>query len=374
MRAEDIVAQLQRKLPLLTAEFSDEIAITSIVHAGTTATVTTAAPHGLVVGAAPTIFGARTPVAVASITHAANAKFAVVVTSEDHDLTLYRTFPAGNYVEVDGAVEADFEGVRKIVSVPNRRTVHVEVDPAAPASATGTIRLLGASNYFRSIRGRYAVTGIPAADQFTITHDAASDLGTLAGPAFLRTPARITAAISVEAAERSYSPEANGAPAKPWLYVILGDSIPVRSRETPPEAASINKLSGGWSQYVVQPFSLLVGLPISAQPRGRQGRDLAADLLAPLCRALLGYEFPTGFSKPSPASSVVFAGEESGANTVGAWYAHRYDFEQLARIDLDDTVGNEEHVAFRDITLEIGNDLGDSTIDSEIDLDETPLP
>lgn len=373
MRCSDVVAHLQRRLPLLTSLFSDEIAIQAIVHTGTTATITTATPHGLVVGSAPTIFGARTPVAVASITHAPGAAFAVVTTSEDHDLTLYRTFRDGNVVEVDGAVEAAFEGVREVVAVPNRRTVHVAVDPAAPAAATGTIRLLGAANYFRAIRGRYAVVTVPTPTTFTITHDAASNLGTLVGPAFLRTPARITGAMDAAAAGASYSEEANGSAAKPWLYVVLDPVSAIRNRESPPEAYAVNQLSGGWSQYVVESFRVLVALPNTSDERGRNARDVAGDLFGPLCRALLGATFPTGLARSDPASFVSFTGHGPEGSVTEAFYVHEYGFEQVAQIGLGDTVQNDEHVAFRDIALSIGNDVGPGEADAEIDLDDVPL-
>lgn len=373
MRCADVVAHLQRRLPLLTSLFSDEIAIASIIHAGTTATVTTVSPHGLAVGSAPTLFGARTPVTVASITHAPGAAHAVVTTSEDHDLTLYRTFKAGNVVEVDGAVEAAFEGVREVVAVPNRRTVWITVDTGAPAAATGSIRLLGASNYFKAVRGRYAVVTVPSPTVFTITHDAATDLGTLVGPAFLRTPARITGAIDPASAGASYSQEARGAAAKPWAYVVLDPASAIRRREAPPEAYSVNQLSGGWSQYVVEPFRVLVALPNSADERGRSARDVASDLFAPLCRALLGASFDTGLARREPATFVSFTGHGPEGPSAEAFYVHEYGFEQIAQIGLGDTVQNDEHVAFRDIALAIGNDVGSATADAEIDLDDVPL-
>lgn len=373
MRCADIVDHLQRRLPMLTDQFSDVIAISSIVHAGTTATITTATNHGLAVGSAPTIFGARTPVAVASITHAALATFAVVTTSEDHDLTLYRTFTDGNVVEVDGANEAEFEGVRTIVAVPNRRTLHIAVDPAAPAAATGTIRLLGASNYFRNVRGRYAVATVVSPTVFTVQHTAASDLGTLIGPAFLRTPARITGAIDAVAAGRSFSQEAGGAASKPWAFVVLGDVTAVRNRSAPAEAYAVNQLSGGWTQFVLQPFRILVALPNTVDERGRTARDLAEDLFGPICRAILGASFSTGLAHPAPSAFVNFTGHGAEGSEPGAFYVHEYAFEQLGQITIDDTVLNEDHVAFRDIAVEIGNDVGASTVAVDVDLDEVPL-
>lgn len=374
MRAADIVEQLQRKLPLVTSVFSDELTVASLVHVGTTATVTTTAAHGLAPGAQVTIFGARTPVPVASISHASGASYAIVTTSEDHDLTLYRFRTEANVVEVDGANEPEFEGLRTVVAVPNRRTVHVAVDPSAPLSATGTIRLLGASTYLRNVRGRYAVATVPSATSFTVTHDAASDLGTAVGPAFVRTRPRVTGAQSPASAVLSHSQEAGGAASKAWAYVVLDDSTPVRQTAAPAEAFAVNKLSGGWSQMVVQRFGVLLALPNVSDERGRTARDLAADLLGPIARCLLGAEFDTGFAVRRPAAPVSFAGESAQETAVGSWYGHRFDFEQIARLGLADTVGNDEHVAFRDIDVEIGHGSGGDVVELDVDLDEVPLP
>lgn len=373
MRCADLVEQLRRKVPLLTDLFSDSIAISSIIHTGTTATVTTAAAHGLAVGQAPTIFGARTPVAVASIAHVPGETVATVTTSEDHDLTLYRTFKAGNVVEVAGANEAQFNGQRVVVGVPNRRTIRIEVDAGAPASATGAVYLLGASNYFRNVRGLYAVQTVPSPTSFTITHAAASNLGTLVGPAFLRTPPRITGVMNAAGADASYSLEAGASAPKPWLFAMIEDSVAVRDKAAPAEGYSVNQLSAGWSQMVIQPFRVLVALPNTGGERGRSARDVAADLVAVFCRALVGARFATGFARSQPLTFATFTGDEGQSSDVGPYYVHAYGFEQVAQLTMGDTVGNDEHVAFRDIDLSIGNDVGDAVVESAIDLDDEPL-
>lgn len=374
MRAADIVAQLHRRLPLVTNAFSDELSVVTVAHGSGTALVQTATAHGLVPGAQVTIFGSRTPVPVDSISHVSGASYAVVTTSEDHDLTLYRFRTDANVVEIDGANEAEFNGLRSVVAVPNRRTVHVSVDTGAPLSATGAMRLLGASSYLRNVRGLYSVMAAPTPTTFTVGHPSSSDLGVLVGPAIVRARPRVTGAQSPRSAILSHSQEAGGAASKPWLYVVLDDSTPVRQTAAPAEAFAVNKLSGGWSQLVVQRFGLLLALPNVSDERGRTARDLAADLLGPIARCLLGAEFDTGFSVSRPAAPVAFAGESSQETEVGAWYGHRFDFEQIARMGLADTVGNDEHVAFRDIDVEIGHGSGGDVVELDVDLDEVPLP
>ena len=55
-------------------------------------------------------------------------------------------------------------------------------------------------------------------------------------------------------------------------------------------------------------------------------------------------------------------------------YAHEYVFEQVADLQFEDTVGVDEDVAFRDIDLTMGLDIGTAELTALIDLDEVILP
>lgn len=375
MRAADIVAHLQRRLPLLTTLFTDSIAVSSIVHAGTTATITTGAAHGLVAGQAIHVMGAVTPIAVASIAHTPGSGVATVTTSADHDLTLYSKWTPGNVATISGAVEGAFNGTKPLLAVHNRRSFDIAVSPAAPASATGTILLLNGSNVYRTVRGLYEVKTVPDSTHLTISHTGASDLGTLAGTITLRTTPRITGAVNAAAAGASYSMEYPGglATAKAWAYVILRDVSVVADRRAAPQVIAQNTLASDWEQRIVQPFTVLVAFPSASDQRGRIARDSAEDLLQPMLQSLLGKSFPTGLARSKAASPVQFQGHSGQDTEPRPYYLHGYDFEQTALVGIDDTVNVDDNVAFRDIRLDLGTQIGTGQMATDIDLDDVPL-
>jgi len=372
VKAADIVAQLQRRLPLFTEEFTDTYNVTAALHAGTSALLTTSMTHGLAPGDPVHVRGAKTPIQITSISHPASSTVATVTTLTDHDLTLYSTWAEGNVAELAGSNEAQFNGLLRLVDVPNRRTFKVEVPSAAPTAATGAPRLMNGSNPFRTLGGLYTVNTTPTPTTLTLIHDRATDLGSLSGTITIRTTPRITGAVNVRAAQLSYSKEYSRE-AKPWAYVALRDATTSRSRQTTLDAVDINAISGGWQQLLVQPFSVLVAIPTTDGPRGRLARDRAEDLTRALCLSLLGYSFPTGFARSRPASPVQFVGHSGQDGEPGPYYVHGYDFEQVASVGFDDTVGASENVAFRDIALEMGFNVGTGTAEADLDLDDVPL-
>ncbi len=372
MRASDIVAQLQRRLPLFTQEFTDTHAVTSATHSGTLAYLTTATSHGIAPGDQIHIRGAQTPIAIASLTHTPGSTVATIVTTTDHDLTLYSTWTEGNVALVEGANEAQFNGALTLLDVPNRRTLTVAVPSAAPSAATGAPRLMNGSNAFRTLGGLYGVNAVPSSNALVLTHDRATDLGTLAGSISIRTSPRITGVVNVRAADLAYSKEFSRRP-KPWAYVVLRDATTSRSRQTTLDAVDINALSGGWQQTLVQPFSILVAIPMADEHLGRGARDRAEDLVRAFCLSLLGVSFPTGFARSKPSAPVQFVGHAGQETEPGPYYVHGYDFEQTASIGIDDTASVGEHVAFRDIALDMGFNVGTGRATADVDLDDVPL-
>ena len=124
----------------------------------------------------------------------------------------------------------------------------------------------------------------------------------------------------------------------------------------------------------MQPVSVFVAFPTASdQIAGRQVRDLAEDLFRDICRSILFKKFSTGlFNDLNNPLQFVSHGTEV-YNT--AFYIHRYSFEQVADLYFQDTVGFDEDVAFRDISLSIAVDpgTGENPLTAEIDLDDNPL-
>ena len=373
MKLINIVTQLQNKLPLLTQEFTDTVAVSSINHVSGVATVTTATDHNLSVGESTNIIGAFTHVTIASITHAGADGIATVTTNTDHDYTLYSSYVEGNIAIIHNANEADFNGSFTILGVENRRVFTIAVNPGAPAAATGSPDAVNGSNVFNTIRGQYAVQTVTSPTVFTINHTAnVSSLGPQEGDMSIRSNPRITGAVSDEAAVAAYS--RNGA-SKTWMFVVIDDSVVSRGRSSRIDAVDVQTIGQQWQQYILQPFSLLVAIPASNQTLGQNARDTAEDLLRPILRSVCGAKFPTGLgvALAGPAQFVSHA----FARYDGSVYWHDYQFEQRAEMTVIDTVEAGDDVAFRDVSLTLTPDLdadqGLGKMTDAIDLDDTPL-
>ena len=56
-----------------------------------------------------------------------------------------------------------------------------------------------------------------------------------------------------------------------------------------------------------------------------------------------------------------------------AFYAHQYTFEATLQFGASDTFTPSDDVAFRDIDMTMGLDVGTETFNTLIDLDDVPL-
>lgn len=379
MKLLDIVTHLQNKLPLLTDELTDTQAVTSIVHTSGVATITTDDPHGLSVGESTNVLGAFTPIGISSIVHVDGELTAIVTTDADHDYTLYESYSEGNIAVLSGANEAAFNGSLTIVGVTNRRVFIITVLAGDPTGVTGSPQCDNGSNVFNTVRGQYAIATVPTTTTLTVAHGGAGlTLGTLEGTITLRSNPRITGAVSDDAALAAYSQKI-GAPgartAQTWLFVIIDDATVSRGRTSRIDAVDTQSVGTAWLQYILQPFSYLVGIPAANDTLGQNARDTAEDLLRPILRATCGKPFPTGLgtSLCGPAQFVSHA----LARYDGSVYWHDFQFEQRAEMTVNDTVEGGDDVAFRDVTLTLTPDLdaaqGDGEMTGTLNLDETPL-
>ena len=376
MKLIDIVTTMQANLPSLTELTSTTLVVDSINHVGTTATVTTDDPHGLVVGDSVSIEGAQTPISLA-LTH--DGSIATAVSSVDHDLTMRTEYTQANFVEIRQS-SVSYNGIRPLLSVPNRRTFTFPFSAGAPSPFTGN--LVNGSNVFRTIRGQYAVQSVVSPTVFTITHDGASDLGLIQKLGIneieARTNPRITGAISDEAAIASYSRKVrdiDNNESQIWLFVVLDDAVTSRGRDSRIDAHDTQEITYAWQQFLLQPFSVLAAIPAANQTLGRNARDTAEDLLRPILRSVVGAQFPTGLGE-SLGGRAQFV-SHAFARYDGSVYWHEYRFEQRAELTILDTVGPADDVAFRDVdmtlTPNLDADQGDGKMTSAINLDDVPL-
>ncbi len=133
MKAEEVVALLQARLPLFTDKFSDSSDITSITNpSADTALATTALDHELAIGNSILIKGSESDVAITSFTRTLTT--GTIITTTDHDITNGLLT-----IETSGANEAEFNGTFTIKNVNNRREITVVIPDSGATTATGTV-------------------------------------------------------------------------------------------------------------------------------------------------------------------------------------------------------------------------------------------
>jgi hypothetical protein len=362
MRASDIVNQLAVRLPALVNDFTDQFSVTSLARVGTTVTATTSAAHGLVVNQQVNITGAQTPITISSLTRVGIV--GTLVTAADHDITEN----AGFDVQISGATEAEFNGTFVLLSQPNRRTITFIMVDSGPTTATGSPLLLNGSSPLQQYNGLQKVTVVPTTTTFEYEVTDSTLFTPAAGTIVAKTNPRITSSVAFERIEQFYTKQAID---DAYLIVVLGDGIANKNRNIDTDATDNIQRGNYFNQKLIQGVSLFLLIPTSAQIAGRKARDRAEELLSPICQSILTAKFPSlveNDNNPLMLSSHGFQ------DYTGAVYVHQYAFEATLQLGPTDIFEPDDDVAFRDIDLTIGMDVGTETFNTLIDLDDEILP
>ncbi len=371
MNAKDIVLALQARIPALTDDFSEFVGISSVTVAGTTATITTSAAHGLSTGNPVNILGVIAPVTIASIDRVATV--ATIVTNEDHDFTLSDREKAKNVdkqVIISGATEAEFNGSFKLLNVTNRRTIDVEVVDAGPVAATGSpIIENGIASQF-GYDGFYSVT-VVSTTVFTyelskiLTIDGVVDASSKAVVSH-----RIARVASLDRAVLAYTKQNIN---DDFLFVVVGDVVANKNRNTQTDATDTDVGGDFYRQQVNQQCAVYLAQNATDTVAAGRQRDKAEEIAPLIFKSILLQAFNTGFTV-SERSKLTFVSHgfiETGLEPPVNM--HEYIFEQNAELYLDDTIGAPDDVAFRDVDFVFNNQIGDEEFTGSVDLDETPL-
>lgn len=363
MRASDIVTQLAVKLPALVDDFTFNNDVLSLVRVGTTVTVMTSTDHGLSVGNAVNIVGARTPISISSIDRIGLS--ATLITASDHDMTKTAGF---ENVEIEGANESEFNGTFKLLSVPNRRTITFQAVDSGPIAATGSPLLINGENIFNTYNGLQEITAVPS----TITFEYEVTNSNLFTPASGTISAKkrpfISAGVTYDRILASYTKQLAE---NIWLFVVMGDGIAQKNRQITVDSTDNIQRTQYFNQRLTQVLSLYLFIPSTTEIAARQARDRAEELLLPICQSILFAKFDSllsvKFVNPLQFNAHGFHDYNS------TFYVHRYIFEQTLQMTFEDTVGADDDVAFRDIEMTMGLDVGTETFDTDINLDDNPL-
>ena len=363
MKAEDVIKALIARLPNLTDKFCDIEAIDTITSTGLVATATVAAGHGRVDNELVTITGALSPITVVSVDR--SGAFATVVTATNHDLTFSdREIARGNVQEVtlSGANEAEFNGTFELSSVIDRLTFVINITDSGAITATGTILVTGASSAFAAYNGSFNIVVLDA-NQFTypilatIPNDAT-------GAPRLHNGHRITGAVTIERFLDAYTKHIKD---KWWCVVVLGDVIASKGRQNTSDSTDQFVDGEHYQQAITQPFGVYLIAPTSHTIAARPQRDEMEDVVPYVLQSVLLAKFPSGFSALKLYRATFTA--HGFFLYTGPLYIHEITFEQNADLLFVDSVGDDLHVAFRDIELTMSTDLGDTSLTSLINLD-----
>jgi hypothetical protein len=363
MKASEIVQQLATYLPVLTDLFTTNVTISTLTLSGSTVTAQCDADHNLTVGQQVNVTGAESPISISSLTRSGTV--GTLVTDTPHDFT--EGF--STTVKIAAAVEAEFVGEFTILSVPNRKTVTFTMADSGATVATGFPLLLNGFSKYQTFNGLVRVTAVPATDQFQYEITTTPPLPyALTGDMVARTKPRISAAVDPARLVEYYTSQPRS---DLWAFVVLGDVVASKSRDIQSDATANIQRGNYYRQQLIQPFSVFVFWPTNEEIAARDARDSAEDLFPLICKSLLGRKFDSrlycGAQNP-----VVFV-DHGYIDYRKSVYIHTYNFQTVADITFNDTIGYGDDVAFRDINLSMGVSTGDEPLTASIDLDDIPL-
>lgn len=377
MRAQDIVDKLSASLPLYTDGFSNSVGVTSITVAGTTATVTTDAAHGLVENQNVAILGVDAPVQIDAGTFLRTDSTAVFETLQDHDLTLSERDKAagGKTVTLSGAVEAEFNGVFVLTQVTNRRKLNIAVADAGPTTISGAPVVENANGGL--FNGLFPAVNV-AATTFDYELPVSYPLDAVVDSASIQVSIRILSVLDIE--EYLQDVYTKKGLDDDVLVVQLGDVTQSKKRNEESDAASSTVGEYSFAPLLIQPFAVYTIMNVTDDLTAAQARDkVEAEYVPAIFRSVFRACFDTGFTynqyRATFTGHGVFAySDRNGKNR--AIYAHELTFEQLTQLTKVDMVGPDDNVAMRDIDYTLTVDLGTEidTLDAAIDLDEEPIP
>lgn len=363
MKAEDILKQIQLRLPRVTNLFSDTLSITSLTYSGGVVTATTSAPHGLSIGHVVTITGAKTPINITNLTYLDGV--ATATTATRHDLTEGFQNGIGTYnplVEVDGATEAEYNGANPLLSVPNRTSFTYSVTGTPSSPATGTPKLL--ESFSTGYNGAQTVASTPDSTTFTYNITEAPN-SPASGTILVHKSVRASRSINIERTLEAYTKKDTG---ELWLFVVLGDATSSKNRNIESDAVDTQGAGTEFRQRIILPFSIYVFFPTSGQIAGAEARDQIEDIRPFIFKSVLGLKLNENLSSET-TYKIIYEGDSFAAYD-GAIYVHQFDFSTITDIVDEDTVDPDFSVAFRDIGLNFLDEFGTVELTANVNLDD----
>lgn len=356
MLASEIIIQLAVKLPQLTSRFTNSISIMSVtrdvVSGGGTGLLITcecSEVHGMETGQAVAITNADTVILQNTLTRTGTV--GTLITLTPHDLTK----AIAKTIEITDSVDSEFNGVRTGVTIVDRSTITFLMVDSGPTTTTGGL-LRKASNFFDDYNLTYNIEKVPSPTSFVVTHpkvDLAGPISESGKQLTAEFGPRISAGVTIDRVIDSYTEQKLN---DFWLFVVLGNVNASQSRLIQSDALDNQQKNVNYRQQIIEPFSLYVFIPVEDEIAAIEGRDFVHELFRPILRSILFSKLSTGLHA-NILNPVQFVGHSFHSYTHSV-YVHRFDFQQVADVYEEDTVGHDPDVAFRDIDYSIFLDFG----------------
>lgn len=366
MKGSDVITRLIQELPEYSDLFFDNLSITSLSRAGSTVTAVSSSAHGLETGHVVVVTGAQTPLTIMSLTQVDG--IATAITSSNHDLTegWEGQEPSDEpNVKISGANQVEYNGSHSLLSVENRRTFTFTVSDAAVSPATGSPKLLE-----QFLSGYNGVKDVTVVDSTTFTYQITTTPESPAqGTVLAAKGARISGAVSMDAAQASYTAQDTG---ELWAFVVINDTVANKDRREDTDATFTQGGGTEFRQRIITPFSVYVFVPAVDEIAARDARDTMQDVRIALFKALLRAKFSDGL-----AANQVFTTAFNSDGFIlynNSYYIHQFVFEVVSDITYADTSRPDANVAFRDVELNFNDELGTTELSVTVDLDDEPLP
>lgn len=374
MKAQDVVNKLSATIPLYTNGFSNSVGINSIVVAGTTATVTTLAPHGLRENQNVALLGIDAPVQIDTGTFSRVGASAVFDTLQDHDFTLSERDKAagGKTITISGANEAEFNGTFQLIQVPNRRRLVIAVVDSGPTTISGSPLVDNANGGF--FNGLFAAINITA-NTFQYQLPRNYPLNPVVNNATVQVSIRVLSVLDIEGyLQDIYTREAID---DDQLVVQLGDVTQSKNRDEETDAATSTTGEYSYTPVMIQPFAVYIIQNVTDDLTGALARDrVESEFIPAIFKSVLRAKFDTGFTYSQYRATFtghgVFAYSDANGKNK-AVYAHEVSFELLAQLCREDMVGADSNVAMRNVGYTLTTDLGNGVLTADVDLDEEPI-
>lgn len=357
----DLVLELKRGVPKYTSYFNDQVAISSISESGGLVTVETATNHNLTTGDRVNIDGIQVEHTVSTLTQIDNVATAVLAT--DHDLTENWQ----STVEILGADQSDYNGVKTFLTSPNRKTFTFSItgDPVSPATGTITFRETLADGY----NGYHVVTVVNAT---TFTFNIVGSLVSDGIGSYVYTGFRITGSTSIERFMEFYTKQDLD---DLWMCASLGPVIASKDRFTDSDGLYTAGRGVEFRQRLIEIVHVYIIRSVREDRTARATRDLCQHTIRnSIFKALLNKKFDMGADESSQYG-LVFTGHDV-YEYDRAIYVHEFNFEVSAEITQEDTVQNINNLvtkAYRDTEIDIQR-TADEYIQAELNINQDDVP